>query len=160
MPTTRFYMTLALIIMLGLIAIGYGCSVDQADAATPHHKDPLAVAQTAWRGSPCTGKISIIWTHSVVTNDHVAEAMGINIEPDGSWHRDPAHLCQIAIDPVYYHAAGYDEKLAIDLHEAGHLAHGPAHHPGEGWIMSADHSGCKPLCRLFPIHVAAATYSR
>lgn len=116
-----------------------------AVAAHSAVRDTIAVAQTAWRGSPCTNRIRVYWDHSVYTRyGYLGVASGIQGDMAQSWRRVS---CDVALDPVYWGHSGYYARLSVILHEAGHLA-GVAHTP-EG-LMSPDHHGCTPMCRYFP----------
>lgn len=127
-----------------------------AMAATSGRPDPLAVAQTAWKGSPCTNRIRVYWDATLSLRKRAGEASGIIDDGFGNWS---LNSCDVAFDPIYYHKSTYVEKLEMQLHEAGHLAMN-RHVSTRGFIMSEDHSGCKPLCYLFPVNNAVAAEVR
>jgi hypothetical protein len=121
------------IVFAAIFAVAGRCSV----------RDPIAIAQTAWRGSPCTNRIRVYWDHAVFTRQgFVGVASGVV-----SFAPFRLRSCDVALDPVYWGHTGYYARLAVILHEAGHLA-GRDHTP-EG-LMSPDHHGCTPMCRYFP----------
>lgn len=132
---TSLTITLALLAMPALL-------LAPAAQATP---DPIAVAQTAWSGSPCTNRIRVYWDHGITAYGFVGVASGIQVNPGGTWQRIS---CDVVLDPVYWGHNGYYERLAVILHEAGHLSGGPGHLTVG--IMTPDHHACWPLCYLFP----------
>lgn len=104
-------------------------SASTAQAAT---LDPLAVANNAWPGSPCTGKLQITLDVTLALRGRAGEAVGV-----------ARGDCEFSVDPVYWAKATPQERCQIAAHEAGHLA-GLGH--SLTGVMRPDHSGFYAPC--------------
>lgn len=139
-----------LIGLAGLLLIVFALVTQPASAAAPARGpvDPLAVANTVWPGSPCTGNLHVTFhrdlgsepDNSGLLSTVIAVATGIVVNADGSFDRVS---CDIAVDPAYWAQADTEERCKVLSHEAGHLD--GLHHTATG-VMSPDHTGWFAPC--------------
>lgn len=120
----------ALLIVLCLLASSAQASVI----------DPLAVANKAWPGSPCAGKLRMTFDATLSLAGEAGNAIGVLVGDDGSY---TTQSCDFAVDPAYWGKATPRERCQIAAHEAGHLA--GLHHSLTG-VMREDHSGWYAPC--------------
>ncbi len=103
--------------------------------------DPVAVANAAWPGSPCTGQLVITFDPAVGARGHGEEAVGIIAHPDRPWE---LRTCDLLVDPVSWAHADPEARCLVLVHGAGHLD--GRDHAERGVMAATPERGSVPAC--------------
>lgn len=127
-----------------IVALALALSLGASTPAVAAKPGALSVANAAWPGSPCAGKIRLLWDASIASRGSLGEASGVVIWPDGHVDRTS---CDITIDPVGWAPLDDMKRCDVLVHEAGHLA--GINHTTNGGVMDAS-AGAYGPCHPAP----------
>lgn len=81
--------------------------------------DPIAIANKAWPGSPCAGKLVLGFDPTLIARGRMAEAIGIEFHTDGT---KDVSSCEFTVDTQAWRGLTQEQQCWAAVHEAGHLA--------------------------------------